>query len=241
MLASYRLIQYLPDRMFPAPVTVGIAAWTAGETRLRIIGFDVATNQPEIDVFRRAFDLPHDAEPMLLEWIRWFQDVVGQRGRFDEVGVHLLERLESKDFPFVASQAGESDIEARELDAFVDDLFRRAVLALPQIRHARLEHAALNCLATAGLTKAAGSLDLQLQKLQLAGAGGTALPGEINEGKVNVAIGNAAASSGSGSPTGPASGSTAAGNGGSSQSLLLGGAILVLAIVAYFLLRRRQA
>ncbi|WP_423225997.1 cohesin domain-containing protein [Candidatus Amarolinea aalborgensis] len=90
-------------------------------------------------------------------------------------------------------------------------------------------------------TKAAGSLDLQLQKLQLAGAGGTALPGEINEGKVNVAIGNAAASSGSGSPTGPASGSTAAGNGGSSQSLLLGGAILVLAIVAYFLLRRRQA
>lgn len=158
MLASYRLIQYLPDRMFPAPVTVGIAAWTAGETRLRIIGFDVATNQPQTDVFRRAFDLPPDAEPMLLEWIRWFQDVVGQRGRFDEMGVPLLEHLESKDFPFVASQAGEADIETRELDAFADDLFRRAVLALPQIRHAHLEQAALNCLVAAGLTKAAGSL-----------------------------------------------------------------------------------
>jgi hypothetical protein len=90
-------------------------------------------------------------------------------------------------------------------------------------------------------TKAAGSLDLQLEKLQLAGAGGTALPGEISEGKVNVAIGNAAASRGSGSPTSPASGSTTAGGAGGSQALLLGAAILVLAIVAYFLLRRRQA
>ncbi len=89
--------------------------------------------------------------------------------------------------------------------------------------------------------KANGTVDLQLEKLQLAGAGGTALPGEISEGKVNVAIGNAAASSGSGSPTGPASGSTAAGAAGNSQALLLGAAILVLAIVAYFLLRRRQA
>lgn len=89
--------------------------------------------------------------------------------------------------------------------------------------------------------KANGAADLQLEKLQLAGAGGTALPGEISAGKVNVAIGNVAASSGSGSSTGTASGSTAAGNGGSSQTLLLAGVILVLAIVAYFLLRRRQA
>jgi hypothetical protein len=174
MLASYRLIQYLHDRIFPRPVTVGIAAWTAGETRLRIIGLDVATNQLQTDVFRRAFDLPPDTEPMLLEWIRWFQDVVGQRGRFDEIGVPLLEHLGSKDFPFVASQAGEADIESRELDKFADDLFRRAVLTLPQIRHAQLEHAALICLASAGLTRNTGSLiedaEIELPKT-LAGRG----------------------------------------------------------------------
>jgi len=158
MLASYRLIQFLPERLFPAPVTVGVVAWTTNETRLRIIGFDGETNQPLTGVFCRAFNLPHNAEPMLLEWIQWFQDVVSQRGLFDEVGVPLLERLESKDSPFVASQAGEADIEARELDSLSDDLFRRAVLVLPQIRHACLEQAALNCLTAAGLTNAATSL-----------------------------------------------------------------------------------
>ena len=77
--------------------------------------------------------------------------------------------------------------------------------------------------------KANGTVDLELQKLQLAGAGGTALPGEISAGKVNVTLGNASSAS-SGSSASPA---------GSLQPLLLGGGILLLAVVAFLLLRRR--
>lgn len=70
--------------------------------------------------------------------------------------------------------------------------------------------------------KANGNLDLQLQKLQLAGAGGTALPGEISAGKVSVATAATPASI------------------NNAQSLLLGAGILLLGVVAFLLLRRRR-
>ncbi|GAQ26388.1 hypothetical protein SAMD00023378_0071 [Ralstonia sp. NT80] len=151
MLASYRLIQFIPDRAFPAPVNVGLIAWTSKETRLRFLGFEIGSNSFDVAILRRAFGLPDPAEPVLLEWFRWFQDIATRRGSFAEIGIPLLEQLESRDYPFWANQAGEADIGAKELDALADDVFRRAVLALPLIRFANLEQAAIKCLAAAGL------------------------------------------------------------------------------------------
>jgi hypothetical protein len=151
MLASYRLIQFLPDRAFPAPVNVGLITWTSKETRLRFLGFETGSNSFDAAILRRAFGLPDSAEPVLLEWFRWFQDTATRRGSFAEMEIPLLDQLESRDCPFLASQAGEADIGPKELDALADDVFRRAVLASPQIRLANLEQAATNCLAAAGL------------------------------------------------------------------------------------------
>ncbi len=74
--------------------------------------------------------------------------------------------------------------------------------------------------------KANGAVTLQLQKLQLAGSGGTSLPGSISSEAVSVTIGGAAATA-----------TPAAGN----QSVLLGAGLAVLVVVALVVLLRRRA
>ena len=158
MLAGYRLIQFIPNQQFPAPVTVGVVAWTNEETRLRFIGLDVIAGRVDVEVFRRAFGLPVTVEPTVLEWVRWFQDLISSRGRFVENAASALDRLESRSFPFIADQEGEADIGPKELDAFADDVFQRAVLAVPNIRWAYLETEAFKCLVGAGISSADANL-----------------------------------------------------------------------------------
>ncbi len=76
----------------------------------------------------------------------------------------------------------------------------------------------------------AGNLELQLQKLQLAGAGGAALPGDIGAGKINVTIGNAAAGA-----------SSESSGGSNTQTLILSAGLFLVAVIAFFLLRQRRA
>ena len=158
MLVSYRLIQFLPDSVFPSPASVGVLAWTSAETRLRFLGFEAANYSFDPGIMRRAFGLSISTEPSLLEWFRWFQDLSNRRGRFEEIGLPSLDALESKGGPFVASQAGEADIGPKELDALVDDVFLRAVMACSAIRFANLEQTAFKCLVATGLVAEQASL-----------------------------------------------------------------------------------
>ena len=73
--------------------------------------------------------------------------------------------------------------------------------------------------------KGTGDTELKLENLQLAGANGAALEGQVSAEPVKVTIGG---SSSSGLPTGFV------------VPLLVIGAVLVVALVGYFLLARRQ-
>ncbi len=139
MEIHYRLIQYQPDPLFPAPVTVGVIAWTGSAVGLRLLGQYKDDKALRPGAFVRAFRLESGLVEIVYEWLHRFVEI--QR-RYNDGNIEkLITELDELDgsSPFTCEEAGEIDADASAFADVMDDIYRRAVLNNTEVRKAYLE------------------------------------------------------------------------------------------------------
>lgn len=139
MKIGYRLIQFQRDALFPAPVTIGVIAWTGNDVRLRLLGLNQDGKAVRPGTLIRAFRLETGVRDTAYEWLCRFVEVQRQRDGVNlENVISELDRFDGAS-PFICTEEGEVDADATEFQTVVDDLYHRAVLSNDEIRKASIE------------------------------------------------------------------------------------------------------
>jgi hypothetical protein len=139
MKIDYRLIQFQRDPLFPAPVSIGVIAWSGNTVRLKLLGLgnDGKTIRPGALI--RAFRLEAGVAAIAHEWL--FRFVELQRRRDDGDVEKLISELNEFDgaSQFICAEAGEVDTGVDDIHAVIEDLYLRAVLSNDDIRRSTIE------------------------------------------------------------------------------------------------------